>query len=234
MTNQLTTQQLQIGTEVFIWGRPDQDLILVFGEGTYEGQNHFNGNSYPVVKLVDGRELTVHYQGVYVGEKSSVQRTLAKYGKNIDVVEWDIQLYLEGKRPNREQRGTPRTANGVPIPPGEEAPAKTMTDKAFQLKRLIDYERAKIEAAKKMIADSERIIQDKQAEMAAIKNDVMKEFEAIGELSEEQILAAAKRIEAERATKTTTQQQAPKSDAVQIHQPGDTSVDAHHQMAIED
>ena len=150
------------GAEVIIWGRPETDLLLLFGEGRYAGSTFVNGNYYPTIKLVDGREVTVHQSGVWVGSKDAVVRQCKAFTG--DVISWDLQRFLQGEKPTREQRvkstmsGTTGTNNAALPPP------KTATDKLMYLKREIALEESKKRLAQQMIDAANEVIKVKLVE----------------------------------------------------------------------
>jgi len=184
---------MPIGTQVFIWGRPEQNLILLFGEGVYEGVNHINGNNWPVIRLLNGQEYTIHYQGVWVGEKGAVERQCKQFKG--DVLEFDLTEYLNGRRPTIDQRTKTAAVNGAVNLPEP----KTATDRLLYLKREIDLEQSKIKLHEQAIAAATDLISKKRAEMAAIKGEVLKELSALDDVPPEVILAAAEKIRAQQA-----------------------------------
>lgn len=181
---------ISIGMDVFIWSRPDHDLILLLGEGTFEGMNYINGNNFPIVKLANGKEITAHYVGVEVSSKESVQRVCKAFAG--DVIQWDIDAYLAGRRPTREQRVKSTPSNTV----NQLATPKTATDRLMYLKREIEIEQSKISIAQTMIDASNELIAQKRLDMTAIKKAVLDELQALDDVPDEAILAAADRIRA--------------------------------------
>lgn len=164
------------GTQVIIWGRPETSLILLFGEGRYEGMTFINGNYWPTVRLQNGREITVHYQGVSIGKADAVAATCSRFAG--DVIEWDLEAFLRGEKPSAEQRlksapatnGT--TTNALP-------PPKTASDKVMYLKREIDVEESKKKLAEKVIIDCDAKIAEKKKEIEALSNSVLSELIAV-------------------------------------------------------
>ena len=223
-----THSEVPIGTPVFLWARPLSDLILLMGDGTYDGMNHINGTACPVVKLLDGREITVHFTGVYVGTKVDVSKTCGEFkAKGGDVLEWGIDQFLKGKLPTREQRvasGVTGVAESVAL----VAAPKTYTDKLVLLRREIEVEKLKIEAANTVIASATKAIEEKRAQMAAMKDEVLREFSELENIPEATILAAAERIKA----KTVVAASAALLHAVPA--PPLPSDDEHFKLATED
>lgn len=211
-----------VGTPVFVWGRPAHDLILLFGEGTYEGLNYINTMNCPIVRLTDGREWTIHYPGVWVGERANVKAQCEKFKG--DVIEWDLQAYLRNELPSRERRAESAVASGRA--PTVEAPPKTVTDKLLHLKREIDVEQSKIKVYEAAIETSRKLIESKRADAAAIKDLVLAELSSLDDVPPEAILAAAERIKAQQASvKPTVEPEASIEP---------TTRDEFHKLATED
>lgn len=163
------------GTPVIVWGRPDDKLILLFGEGHYEGTTFFNGNYWPSVRLNSGREITVHQQGIAIGRTADVANTCKRFAG--DVIEWDLDAYLRGERPSVEQRlKSGMTANGSNV--AMPAP-KTASDKVMLLKREIDLEENKKKLAAKMIEGCDVAIAAKKAEIQQLTQAVLNELVAV-------------------------------------------------------
>lgn len=166
-----------VGSAVTIWARPTADLILILGEGTYDGSTYFNMQEHPVVRLNDGRECTVHYEGVFVAHTDHVKATCQRFGGA--VVNWDIEQYLAGKMPDvaqlRGKSGTP--VNGAQLQPGE--PPTNATDQLLYYRRLNVLEEQKIEMFKKEIEKAEAKINENREKMTTIKSQVLAELEAI-------------------------------------------------------
>lgn len=161
-----------IGTQVIIWGRPETNLILLFGEGRYEGLTYVNGSYWPTIRLNNGREIVVHQQGVLVGQNEHVAATCQRFQG--DVIEWDLDAYLRGEKPSAEQRvkSTPNSSAALP-------PPKTATDKVMYLKREIEMQEAKIKVAEKVIEDAKKIITDKRKEIGDMTQTVLNELATV-------------------------------------------------------
>lgn len=233
--------EFAMGTPVFIWARPEEDLILLMGDGVYDGMNYLNGQAFPVVKLVDGREVTVHTGGVYVGEKNSVQQTCAKYKGKVDVVAWDIELYMSGKRPAREQRAISTVVLGVDgvassAPQDPEAPPKTPSDHVILLKKKIAYEQMKIAAAEAAIKQSNANVNEYKATIAALRESVLKEFADLDNIPAEDIAAAAAKLNAVPDPTKVTPVAIPiaPAGATRVSQNNVPTDDEHHRLAVED
>lgn len=194
----MSLHSFPIGMQVIVWARPEPDLILLFGEGTFDGTNVVNGNQYPVIKFANGREMTCHYQGVEVGRKDAVVKTCQSFSG--DIMEWDIEAYLAGKKPERAQRAAAAVASGQPM-----AEPKTVTDKLLYMRREIELEEAKIVMGQKVIDDAKAVIAAKRDAMRTIKQQVLDELAKIedGPLPETVKVEAPKVIEAERAPVAT-------------------------------
>ena len=168
---------LPVGTEVILWGRLQENVILLFGEGLYEGDNFVNGQMWPVIKLTDGREITIHQQGIAIGRKEAVAQTCRTFGGA--VVHFDVGEYIAGKRPTQDVIASHMPNGAARGLAGPEPEPKTMTDRLMKLKREIDYEESKKTAARSLIEASDKVISAKRAEMVGIKEAVMKELAAI-------------------------------------------------------
>ncbi len=162
-----------IGTQVFIWGRPRSNLILLFGEGTYEGNTFINGNYWPTIRLNNGREITVHQQGISIGAAEAVAKTCKNFGGT--VAEWDIDAYLRGELPNVADVTTQQTNGQNAAMP----PPKTASDRVLYTKREIEMQRAKIKVAEKVIEDAKRIIVEKEKEIADQTQSVLSEIASV-------------------------------------------------------
>lgn len=164
----------QPGTPVIIWGRPESNLILLFGEGHYEGTTFFNGNYWPTVRLANGREVTVHQVGISIGRADAVARTCKSFEG--DVIEWDLDAFLRGEKPTAEQRRhMPMTNNNTNSMP----PPKTASDRVLYLKKEIELQRAKIKVAEKCITDANAIIAAKEKEIAESTQSVLSELASV-------------------------------------------------------
>ena len=171
---------LRQGVAVIVWARPRTDVILLLGEGFYEGDNYINGALFPVVKLLDGREVTVHQQGIAVGDKNDVAKTCKAF-KGV-VRQFDIADYLNGQRPPMEEL-TAQLATRTASNPMESLPEpKTLTDKLMHLKREVEYEESKKVAAQAVIDAANKVIAGKKAEMGSLKAAVQKELDAIDDV----------------------------------------------------
>jgi hypothetical protein len=170
------SNEVAIGSEVIVWARMREDVLLLFGEGVYEGMNYVNGQAFPVVKFNDGREVTMHYQGVFVGTKDSVARTCSTF-PGVKIA-FDLEPYLRGKRPTEEEISRLSQSSGNAKPAQLPEP-KTLTDKAMNLKREIEYEENKRKMYVAQIEECEKKIAAKRAEISSIKAAVLKELEDI-------------------------------------------------------
>ncbi len=165
----------EIGTPVIIWGRPESGLILLFGEGRYEGNTFINGNYWPTVRLTNGREITVHQHGVAIGRAEAVAKTCKAFAG--DVIEWDLDAYLRGEKPSSDQRRyQPNSVNGntTALPP-----PKTASDRVLYLKKEIELQEAKKKVALKVIEEADKIIEAKKKEIAEQSNAVINEISAV-------------------------------------------------------
>jgi len=150
-----------------------EDVLLLMGEGIFEGYNFINGQQFPVVKLTDGREVTVHQQGVYVGTKDSVVRTCATF-PGVKIA-FDIEAYINGKRPSNDDIA--RLSKSPSAKLAELPEPKTHTDKMMYLKREIELEENKKKMFQQQIEECDKKIATKRAEAAALKSAVIKELE---------------------------------------------------------
>lgn len=169
----MLSEPFPIGAQVIIWGRPEQNLILLFGEGRYEGTTFINGNYWPTVRLMNGREITVHQQGISIGHADQVAATCKRFQG--DVIEWDIDAFLRGEKPTVEQRvkSVPGgTTSALP-------PPKTATDKVMYLKQEIEAQENKKKVAQKVIEDADKIIAQKRKEIADMSQTVLTELAAV-------------------------------------------------------
>lgn len=181
---------IPIGSDVILWTRTADNVILLLGEGRYEEDNYFNGNQYPVVKFNDGRELTVHYQGISMGRREAVAATCKTFKGT--VLAWDIEDYIAGKRPAKQDTYSAQQGNSTLPTNGEPLPEpKTMTDKLMRLKSEIDYEESKKKMASEMIAIADKNIAAKRQEMANIKSAVLAELAAVDGIVAEPVVAKA-------------------------------------------
>ena len=162
------------GTRVMLWGRASEDCILLFGEGTYEGDNFVNGSLFPIVKLDDGGEITVHTKGVSVGRQEAVAATCRAFAGA--VMRYDLNAFVNGKRPNLDDIKSNLPSRGGMKPPLSEAEPKTMTDRLEQIKRKIDYELAKAKLFQEGINAANKAIAVLRSEGAAIKTKVLIEL----------------------------------------------------------
>lgn len=172
-----------LGSDVIIWVRPKDKLIVLLGEGKYDGLNLINGGYYPVVKFYDGREITIHQSGISVGEAKAVAITCNKFKKDKGtIVEFDLNRWVNGERPEEVKVETPSnlstlsTTNAAPSNSGE---AKTATDKLLMLKQEITYEESKKKMFQQSIDECDKAILAKRTVMASIKDTVMKELAEI-------------------------------------------------------
>lgn len=221
--------ELPVGTPVFIWARPEKDLLLLLGEGTYEGFNQYTYPPSPVVKLDSGEEVSVHYNGANIGEKHAVKAQCAKFKG--DIIQWDIDRYRRGELPPIEHRKyssassqSTATNNGAPLPL-----PKTATDKLLYLKREIAVEQLKIKAREAEIETSKKAIENKRAEIAVIKDAVLAELSSLDDVSPEAILAAAERIKAAQRAEVMPPQVRTENSSVVPE-----SDDDFHKLATED
>lgn len=158
------------GTEVIVWGRPETNLILLFGEGRYEGTTYINGNYWPTIRLNNGRELTVHQQGILIGRAEAVGKSCKAFPG--DVIEWDLDAFLRGEKPTVEQRvKSAPNGNSSALPP-----PKTATDKVMFLKQEIEMQENKKKVAEKVIADADAIIAAKRKEIGDTTQAVLAEL----------------------------------------------------------
>jgi hypothetical protein len=165
------------GTPVIVWTRVRDDVIVLLAEGNYDGTTFFNAKDWPVVRLNDGREVTVHTLGIEVGKRESVVKTCEEFKKRGVVISFDIARYLNGERPDLTQYH--RTTVGAPPTATPHTEPKTVTDKLMVLRDEIKYERNKIAAAQAVIDDAEKKVQEKYAKMIELRSAVMAELEAI-------------------------------------------------------
>lgn len=162
-----------IGTQVIVWGRPEANLILLFGEGRYEGVNFINSQYWPVVRLTNGREITVHQAGIEVGRADIVAESCKKFAG--DVIEWDLDDYLRGNKPSVEQRVKSGPSGSLTALP----PPKTATDKVMFIKQEIEMQENKIKVAEKVIAEARAAIDAKKKEIGDMTQTVLTELSAM-------------------------------------------------------
>lgn len=162
-----------VGTEVILWARIADNVILLFGEGVYEGTTYLNGGMAPVVRLSNGKEAVMHYQGVVAGRKEAVAQTCRTFQGA--VMEWDLDAFLKGQRPSPEQiaRHLPAGAQAAPAKLPEP---KTVTDRLLFLKREIELEENKKKVFLQGIDAADKVISAKRAEMKELKDAVLKEL----------------------------------------------------------
>jgi len=165
----------EIGSRCIVWARPEASLILLFGEGSYEGTQFVNGNYWPVIKLDDGREIVVHQHGISVGIATQVADQCKRFKG--DVCQWDLDRYLHGERPNADQRtyqstSTNGVTNNMPAP-------KTASDRVLYIKKEIELQEAKIKVAEKVITDARAIIAAKKKEISDQTQSVISELSAV-------------------------------------------------------
>lgn len=193
---------VKLGEQVTLWTRPRTDLILVFGTGVYADNVMINGSYRPVITFDDKTEVTLMYPNVWCGAKASVDATIKKYSKEVTVVEWDLQRFLAGSLPD---------VDAVPQGPQQKGDPKTATDKLLAMRAEIEYNVKKIEVFKKNIADCEGIINTKRSEMLALKNNIMKELDAI-----EQMGIIPKEEQTETAVESTAVSNLPAEDEFRV------------------
>lgn len=215
------------GTQVIIWGRPETGLILLFGEGIYEGTTFVNGNYWPTVRLTDGREITVHQQGVSIGRADAVAQTCKRFSG--DVIEWSLEAFLRGEKPSPTQRTirTVTSTGGVDLPP-----PKTASDKVLFLKREIELAEKKKQLGQQIIDESNKVIAAKQEEIRQLSMSVIQEIAAVNpdimKILAEQVAAnlAAKKPEEQTTSESVTAAPAPVVSPI--------IVEDHHKLATED
>lgn len=177
------------GDLVTLWTRPKDNLILVFGHGTYGGEYNVGGKQCPVILFKNGTEVVLHYNNVWCGHKAEVLTTIQKHAKTVTAVNWSLDKFLQGELPAVDELPVAEPIDGVR--------PRTATDALMQLKQSIQIETKKIEMYKKGIADAETVIAAKRKEMATIKQSVLKELEGIedetvdsGDVAEREIQVA--------------------------------------------
>lgn len=165
-----------VGTEVIIWTRMREDVVVLLGEGVYEGVNYIHGQPFPVVKLVDGREATIHQSGIAVGTKDSVARTCAAF-PGVKIA-FDFAAYVSGKRPTEEEIARLSQTSGAKAVQLPEP--KTVTDRLMYLKKEIELEENKKKMFQQQIDECDKKIVAKKQEALALRDSVMKELESLG------------------------------------------------------
>lgn len=175
------------GTEVIVWARPKETLILLLAEGVFAGTTYLNGTNVPVVRLTNGQEMLVYGAGAFIGRKESVAATCKAFKGS--VVEWSMHDYLNGKIPSHEEMVRQQAANPNGTPSLEQP--KTVTDKLLYMKAQNELDEAKIAMYEKQIHGLKDGIAARRKEAQTMAAEVQNELsKLLGMMTPETIAKA--------------------------------------------
>lgn len=177
----------KVGDRVVLWTRPATDVVVILGEGTYQGTENVNSYDCPVVKLETGnkdldnpREIVVHYENVWVKQKDEADSILSTFDgqvRSIDIERWldpNFQTYF------RSELGDPtaRAKDGSALPAIEEVEEverenETGLEKVARLMR----KRRRLQNKRKLyqlaVDDLDTQLTEISAEMKAHKEEIL-------------------------------------------------------------
>lgn len=169
---------LRPGDRMGVWTRPSDNSLYLFGFGVYLGEQYFNGDSHPVVRLDDRpqEEYVLHYSHIFYGREDSIKNTCSTFRghvHNIDINAFLDPSFVPPAEPEGEEGQTNNTSTA-------QAPRPvTAFDKLHQLGQEVGLERKKLEMYKQAIEQTEEAIQAKLGEMKALKERALSELDAL-------------------------------------------------------
>lgn len=167
---------LRKGERVGVWARPTDNDLYLFGYGHYVGEEAFNGESHPVIRLDDNPHevYVIHYQHVSYGREAGIQRTCSNFKGRVSSV--NLKEFLdpdfEPPIPHDSTPGEPQKAKEPPKP-------KTAFDKLHLLGREVSVMRQKLEVLNTEITKTNQVIQDKLELMKEVKDKAFAEVTAL-------------------------------------------------------
>lgn len=170
---------LRPGDRMGVWTRPSDQSLYLFGFGVYQGEQYFNGDSHPVVRLDSNpqQEYVLHYAHIFYGRESSIKTTCDTFLGNVHNINLEAFLDPTFVAPDEpEVDGVAKSSSSAPM----HAPRPvTAFDKLSQLGQEVGLERKKLEMFSKAITDTEASIQAKLEEMKTLKARALSELDAL-------------------------------------------------------